>query len=72
MWSHLVVGDDIISQLEPRRQYIGQLELLAAVAVYSTFGSDLVGWEVVHYNQTRVVTMVVTGVYYRNELLVHY
>ena len=51
-WLHseFVVGRDVLAQLEDREQYITQLELLAAVAVYSSLdANDLRGRDVLHW-----------------------
>ena len=54
-WSGATVGSEFISQFGVKKQYIGQLELLAAVAVYHTVAahpqlkSQFQGAPVIHF-----------------------
>ena len=47
--SYAVVDDDLRGQWEEREQYITHLELLAAIAVYSTLPDTLRGRDVIHW-----------------------
>ena len=43
------VSADLLDRFQMRQQYVGQLEVLAAVAAYTTFPGRLRGREVVHF-----------------------
>ena len=49
LYSSMVVPDEYMQQFQVRRQYIGQLELLAAVAAYTTFHAELRDRRVIHW-----------------------
>jgi hypothetical protein len=49
MHSSLVVPSSFMVGLDPRRQYIGQLELLGAVAVYYSLPAVMIGRQVLHF-----------------------
>ena len=54
------VGPEIIAQMHERSQCIGQLEALAAVAVYYSLAGELRGRRVVHYidNSSAMASLV--------------
>lgn len=49
LYSSMVVPEEYMQQFQVRRQYIGQLELLAAVAAYTTFHAELRDRRVIHW-----------------------
>ena len=49
LYSSMVVPDEYMQQFQVRQQYIGQLELLAAVAAYTTFHAELRDRRVIHW-----------------------
>lgn len=61
-WFHasLVVPEAFMARFMRRKQYIGQLELLAAVAVYYSLAADLAGRRVVHLidNQSAIAALI--------------
>ena len=50
-WRHssLVVGADIMCLLAQREQYVGQLEVMAGVAAYTSLPEQLHGRDVIHF-----------------------
>ena len=48
-YTHYAAGSDVLSAWLERQQYVGQLEVLAAVAVYTTFPEVVRGRDVVHF-----------------------
>ena len=50
-WRHssLVVGPDVMRLLAPRAQYVGQLEVMAGVAAYTSLPEQLHGRDVIHF-----------------------
>ena len=60
--SSMVVPEAIMATFVERRQYIGQLELLAAVAAYTTFPDELRGRRVVHWiDNTSALAALIKG-----------
>jgi hypothetical protein len=50
-WRHssLIISPSLLSQFDDREQYVGQLEVLAAVAAYTSRPAQLSGRDVIHY-----------------------
>ena len=48
-FSSAAVPESIIAQFEEREQYVGQLEVLAAVAAYTSRDTQLRGRDVIHF-----------------------
>lgn len=58
----LVVPENIMAKFVRRKQYIGQLELLAAVAAYTTFPELLRGRRVIHWiDNTSALAALIKG-----------
>lgn len=58
----MVVPSDVMEAFVERRQYIGQLELLAAVAAYTTFADELRGRRVIHWiDNTSALAALIKG-----------
>ena len=57
-----VADEDIINKFKARKQYIGQLELYAALAAYTTFKDELQGRKVVHWiDNTSALASLIKG-----------
>ena len=63
-WLHAAGHADeaVIARFRARRTYIGQLELLAAVAAYTTFADELRGRDVIHWiDNTGALAALIKG-----------
>ena len=62
LYSYLEVGEDVIARFEPRATHIGQLELLAAIMVYTTVPSLVAGQFVLHFiDNTSALAGLIAG-----------
>ena len=62
LYSYLDVGEDVIARFEPRATHIGQLELLAAIMVYTTVPSLVAGQFVLHFiDNTSALAGLISG-----------
>jgi len=61
VFGHAALGSDVIQKFAPgKSQYIGQLELLAAITPYTSLGEELRGRRVIHWidNKSAIAALV--------------
>ena len=59
---HCVASEEVIGKFKARKQYIGQLELYAALIAYTTFKRELQGRKVIHWiDNTGALAALIKG-----------
>ena len=60
--THCVASEEVIGKFKARKQYIGQLELYAALIAYTTFKRELQGRKVIHWiDNTGALAALIKG-----------